>query len=553
MLLKKVKVKYEYNLCPIRSYAYKPLKATITQLARRKGFLHCCELWRGRSVPPDFVCDIYDGLVWKAFNLSEKQSFLSLPHCYLLTLNVDRFVPFERGVYSVGAIYLTIQNLPRNMRYRPENIIIVGIIPGPKEPKKTINSYLSPLVMELNEAWKDGFDVLSPENISVRIKLALTCVTCDIPATRKVCGFLSHNASLGCNKCLKKFNVQFAMATDYSGYDIENWEFRTRQQHEIDVEKVKKEVTKTGIQSVESNHGVRYSVLLELPYFDPVRFTAIDIMHNLFLGTGKHCFEVWVEKGLLSKQHLKQLETNVKIFSVPAGLGRLPHSFSSCYGSFTASQWKNWITIFSPVLLRVILPTEDLRCWLLIVRCCCILSSYCLTQSDITSADLFLKQFCSLFETLYGRTSCTFNMHLHMHLKQVFCDFGPPHSTWCFAFECYNGILGSFHRKFVHKQAIHSLDMTQCTDLSSILPPRIQRSMHTTDNIRSDSLHLFHLARRSLDALSSFKFVKTVGIELLSPFYNDVFTSDVAEQVENNSILNEILILFYVFIESLVV
>ena len=113
-----------------------------------------------------------------------------------------------------------------------------------------------------------------------------------------------------------------------------------------------------------------------------------------------------------------------------------------------------------------------------------------------------------------------------MHLKQVFGDFGPSHSTWCFAFECYNGILGSFHtnkrqiesqlmRKFV--QAIHSLDMTQCTDLSSILPPRIQ-SMPMTDSIRSDSLHLFHLSRSTLDAKSSFKFVKSVGIYLLSFF-----------------------------------
>ena len=146
MFLENVKVNHGYNLFPIRSYAYKPLKASITQLARRKGFLNCCELYRERSVPPDFVCDIYDGLVWKAFNLS-KIGFLSSPHCYLLTLNVDLFEPFERGEYSVGAIYFTIQNFPRNMRYRPDHIIIVGIIPGPKKPKKTINSYLSPLVI----------------------------------------------------------------------------------------------------------------------------------------------------------------------------------------------------------------------------------------------------------------------------------------------------------------------------------------------------------------------------------------------------------------------
>lgn len=56
---------------------------------------------------------------------------------------------------------------------------------------------------------------------TVTVKLALTCVACDIPASRKVCGFLGHKASLGCNKCYKKFNVQFGKPTDYSGFDRE--------------------------------------------------------------------------------------------------------------------------------------------------------------------------------------------------------------------------------------------------------------------------------------------------------------------------------------------
>ena len=55
------------------------------------------------------------------------------------------------------------------------------------------------------------------------IKLALSCVTCDIPASRKVCGFLSHNAALGCNECLKRFPVMFGESTDYSEFDCENW------------------------------------------------------------------------------------------------------------------------------------------------------------------------------------------------------------------------------------------------------------------------------------------------------------------------------------------
>ena len=102
-------------------------------------------------------------------------------------MNVDWFEPFERGVYSVGVIYLTVQNLPREERYKPENIILVGIIPGPSEPKLSINSYLAPLVIELQEAWGKGFTLTTYNKSIVTVKLALTCVACDIPASRKVC------------------------------------------------------------------------------------------------------------------------------------------------------------------------------------------------------------------------------------------------------------------------------------------------------------------------------------------------------------------------------
>ena len=119
-------------------------------------------------------------------------------------MNVDWFEPFECGVYSTGVIYLTILNLPQNERYMIKNIIIIRVIPGPREPKKSINTYLAPLVVELKEAWEHGITVLKADNTSVCIKLALCCVTCDIPTSRKVCGFLSHNDALGCNNCFNK-------------------------------------------------------------------------------------------------------------------------------------------------------------------------------------------------------------------------------------------------------------------------------------------------------------------------------------------------------------
>ena len=67
-----------------------------------------------------------------------------------LLVNVDWFNPFKRAHYSAGGIYLTVLNLPRRLRFKKENSILVGVIPSPKEPSLSINSYLAPLVQELD-------------------------------------------------------------------------------------------------------------------------------------------------------------------------------------------------------------------------------------------------------------------------------------------------------------------------------------------------------------------------------------------------------------------
>ena len=40
-------------------------------------------------------------------------------------------------------------NLPRNVRFKRENVLLIGILPDPHEPSRDINAYLNPLVDEL--------------------------------------------------------------------------------------------------------------------------------------------------------------------------------------------------------------------------------------------------------------------------------------------------------------------------------------------------------------------------------------------------------------------
>ena len=116
------------------------------------------------------------------------------------------------------------------------------------------------------------------------MKAAILRVTCDIPAGRKVCGFLGHTATLGCSKCLKAFPGGVGNK-DYSGFDTTEWPKRTNEGHRNSILEIKKCKTKTKQKEEEARYGCRNSSLLELPYFDAPRMLCIDPMHNLFLGT----------------------------------------------------------------------------------------------------------------------------------------------------------------------------------------------------------------------------------------------------------------------------
>ena len=87
--------------------------------------------------------------------------------------------------------YLVVLNLSRHIGFRRENVIICGIIPRfSHEPP--INTFVAPVVEELKKAWNEDFEcysLISKEKMEW-FYLSLICVGCDIPASRKLCGFL---------------------------------------------------------------------------------------------------------------------------------------------------------------------------------------------------------------------------------------------------------------------------------------------------------------------------------------------------------------------------
>lgn len=417
--------------------------------------------------------DIYDGKIWKEFYCSGGVPFLSVPYNFALTSNIDWFQPFKRTQYASGAIYISIQNLPREERFSVENIILVGIIPGPNEPSKVMNSYLTSLVDELKKLWH-GVIMQSDSNSPVFVRAALICTACDIPAARKVNGFVGTNALRGCSRCMKMFPTDsFGEKPDYTGFDRSTWEPRLCETHRMHAENHRKATTAKERNTIERDYGCRYSVLLDLPYYDVIRMFVVDPMHNLLLGTSKRMIEVWRSFGYITDSHLKLIQEKVDNFTTPSYVGRIPTRIASGFSGFTADQWRNWTLLYSLCCLKDLLPFRDYDCWLLFVKACHLLCRRSITLKQLEEADTFLLEFCHVFETLYGKDHCTINIHLHGHLKECIKDFGSVYAFWLFGFERLNGILGSYH--------------TNCHDISLQLMRCFQSShRHGTDNWPSE-------------------------------------------------------------------
>ena len=190
-------------------------------------------------------------------NIFNGTPFLAASHNYLLMLNCDWFQPYKHTSFSVGVLYLAVQNLPREQRFKRDNIIVVGIIPGPSEPSMNINTYLKPLIDDMKQLWH-GVDVRI-NGSSKRIRAALSCLACDVPAARKVGGFVGHRGKRGCNRCFKLFPTQhFGDTPDYSGFNKSEWEPRSHAVHVWYSHQQEAAKTEVERKTIESTYGARY-------------------------------------------------------------------------------------------------------------------------------------------------------------------------------------------------------------------------------------------------------------------------------------------------------
>jgi hypothetical protein len=174
------------------------------------------------------------------------------------------------------------------MRYKPENMFLSGVIPGPKEPPLTaLNPYLKPLVDNLIDFWEPGVKFSQTYNYKAGhlVCSALLLLVCDLPAARKAAGFASAAHEHFCSICHCTHSQH-----SYGHLDYHMWQRRTNSECRSFASRFEAAQDEGTRAQLFKESGIHCSGLLRLPYFDIVQCVVVDAMHNLFLGLIKEHF-----------------------------------------------------------------------------------------------------------------------------------------------------------------------------------------------------------------------------------------------------------------------
>lgn len=107
--------------------------------------------------------------------------------------------------------------------YRVANLILQGILPGPKEQDTDqVQRFARIWVNELLRLWETGFIVPTAKYPEGRlIRVILVCVICDKPAAHKLGGFGAHSHTFFCTRCwIQQSQKASAAAYQHGGMSI---------------------------------------------------------------------------------------------------------------------------------------------------------------------------------------------------------------------------------------------------------------------------------------------------------------------------------------------
>lgn len=246
-----------------------------------------------RQSDSDPVHDIFDAEFLRTFkDHTGSKLFVDRPNGegrYAFVLNMDFFNPEGMNIRgsrsSCGIISMACANLPLDIRYKPENMYLCGIIAGPKEPSlNAINHYLRPLIDDMVVSWSRGVRISKTAShpYGRLTRSAIIACVCDLPAARKLAAMHPPRSHFYCGVCTCR-NLE-----TLANVDFENWRLRDPAALRMQAEKWRDAKDPAHQKVMYEDHGVRWSEMWRLVYWDPSRQLVVDSMHCLLEGLAQY-------------------------------------------------------------------------------------------------------------------------------------------------------------------------------------------------------------------------------------------------------------------------
>ncbi|KAG9084992.1 hypothetical protein FRC06_003777 [Ceratobasidium sp. 370] len=501
------------KLKPRRVFIYIPLTPRLRNMylnpKTARKMRYCAE----RRACAGKMADIFDGAHYDGLcqenvtvgGESLGHKFFSAPTDVALGLSTDGFGPFKSRKQSCWPIIVFNYNLPPSIRFKLENILCLGVIPGPHSPKE-LDTFLEPLIAELEDLARGvpAFDGDQKHPFCLRAFL-LACFG-DMPAIAKMMCMKGPNGKSPCRAChilgVRKGDGKGnttnyvplsrpwrADRTEPRQYDPRNLPLRTHNEFirqavhvgEADTHaEEKRHARATGI-----NNLTPLARLSSLSF--PLSFPH-DFMHGLFENIVSGLIDIWTRTGRYEDHGdgdedyrlAKSVWEGIAAACAKAG-DTIPSAFRSRVPNFatsrteaTAESYLLFATLLGPAVLRnrfrrPVFYQHFVRLVQLINLCLALE----IDEDDIDRIREGFVKWVLDYEHLYYMHErdcihvCTLPIHSLLHIADEIEGLGPVWCYWAFPMERFCGALACANksRRFpyssLNRHVIHVAQLAQ--------------------------------------------------------------------------------------------
>ncbi|KAF8578426.1 hypothetical protein K439DRAFT_1621346 [Ramaria rubella] len=427
-----------------------PLSTLISDFLMHEGMEKEVESWQNISSMPGTYSRVMDGAIWQSVVGHNGKHFFVPRHDEELhigvTSSLDWYVSsLTRGLYfpshSSGVFSFTVANLPTELKYQTENLLLATMTPGPHEPTaEELQNHLKFIVDDLLLLYDEGIIVQTPM----------------FPQGRRV-------RIVSLNVIAQSISEGLGSGLDWT--------------HQKNKKLISRNMELVGLNL----HGS--------PTSTSFRMTIIDPMHNLLMGVLKnHWYGTWIQGKALrpgtavKKRELDRVHGYLKDVGEPAGgalsadtykdtvyLGRILNALASYEERSTTWERANGDAYQATLAAKHarkpstkkskrekkkipdppkvpslrMHPGEDVL-FLKLATAVKIYVQHVITKAEIARANALFLEYLVGYKKMYGEGGLKPNYHFSVHLPAQIRDYGPVYGFWCFLDECLNKLLKSF-------------------------------------------------------------------------------------------------------------